>query len=240
MIAISLPNRFRGWNGRRHTSELLRFWAKGAARITGISIKTFGRTHGNVSGLVVSNHLGYVDIVVHAAIFPLRFAPSTEVAKMPVVSGIVSASNPIFVDRSSAHAAKKAVRDFAKTMKRGMCLIVYPEGTSTNGKNGILPFKSTSFDAASSGGMPVIPILTRYVEDEREPSVAWYGDMTFFSHFWKVLGKRKIEAEVYMLDLIEPGGRTRKELASFVHDVMSREYAGLSLPDHVPGGAGIC
>lgn len=218
---LTLPNRFRGWPGRRATSELTRVWAKGVAFISGIKVKTSGKVPYSTAGLVVSNHLGYIDIIVHASIFPLRFTPSTDVAKIPVVGLVTALSNAIFVNRKSAPAAKKAVRDFKKTMKRGMNLIVYPEGTSTDGKRGLLPFKSTPFDAVTGGKMPVLPILTRYKQEPGEPIVAWYGDMTFFSHFWNVLGSRKIESEVIFLEPIYPEERSRKELAAFTHEVMS-------------------
>ena len=224
MVTASLPNRLRGWKGIKATCELTRVWAKGIAFISGINITTFGKSHNAGAGLVVSNHLGYIDIIVHASLFPLRFTPSTDVAKIPIVGGVTTASNAIFVNRRSTPAAKKAVRDFTKTMKRGIYLIVYPEGTSTDGKSGILPFKSTPFDAAAEGDMTILPILTRYREKTGSQRVAWYGDMTFFSHFWKLLGIRKIEAEVRFLDPIAPEGRDRKQLASFTHEMMSREW----------------
>ncbi|HPN73273.1 MAG TPA: lysophospholipid acyltransferase family protein [Candidatus Omnitrophota bacterium] len=224
MIAVSLPDRFRGWKGRLHTSVLVSLWARGAARITGIKIKTYGKKPAGRAGLVVSNHLGYTDIVVHASIFPLRFTPSTDVAKIPVVGAVTATSNPIFVDRKSSQSAKKAARDFAKTMRRGMFLIVYPEGTSSDGKNGILPFKSTPFDAAAGGKMPIFPVLTRYPGSPDRPSVPWYGDMTFFSHFWGLLGAGSIAAEVLFLDPIEPGDMSRKELAVHTHKIMSAEW----------------
>jgi lyso-ornithine lipid O-acyltransferase len=224
MVAASLPNRLRGWKGRKATSELTSIWAKGMARIAGIKIKVSGQISDLPSALIVSNHIGYIDIVVHATIFPLRFTPSTDVAKIPVVGFVTAMSNAIFVNRKSAPAARKAVRDFTKTMRKGMYLIVYPEGTSTSGKSGILPFKSTPFDAAAEGDMPILPILTRYREKPGVPTVAWYGDMTFFSHLWGVLGLRSIEAEVRFLEAIFPKKRTRKELAAVTHEAMSSEW----------------
>ena len=225
IAVVSFPNLFRGWRGIKATSELTRIWAKGIAHISGVKIKTYGKMPDASSGLVVSNHLGYLDIIVHASLFPLRFAPSTDVAKIPIVGGVAFMSNAIFVDRKSAPAAKKAVRAFAKTMNRGMYLIVYPEGTSTDGQSGILPFKSTPFDAAAGSEVPILPILTRYQKKTGQPIVPWYGDMTFFSHFWNVLGSRSIDAEVLFLNPIKTGKRSRKEISSSTHDIMSMEWA---------------
>ena len=105
-----------------------------------------------------------------------------------------------------------------------MYLIVYPEGTSTDGKSGIRPFKSTSFEAAMAGRVPVLPVLTRYREVPGRPTVCWYGDMTLLPHVWQVLGFPSIDVELKFLPPIIPDRAHRKELASSVHRIMSAEY----------------
>ena len=223
-IIATIPFRFRGWKSRKDVSYFVRNWARGIARIVNLHVNTHGDIPYAAGGLVVSNHLGYIDIITHGAIFPPRYTPSTEVMKMPIIAPIIQSSNPVVVNRRSAAASKQALRDFAKTMRRGMYLIVYPEGTSTDGKGGILPFKSTPFEAAAAADIPVLPVLTRYMEKEGDPPVCWYGDMTFLPHFWRVLGLRSIEAELYFLPPVFPEGRSRKALSSAVHDIMEREW----------------
>jgi 1-acyl-sn-glycerol-3-phosphate acyltransferase len=221
---LSIPYRFRGWEGRKKISRLVRLWSKGTARIIGLRFKIYGDILNASSGLVVSNHLSYIDIIVHGAVFPLRFTSTMEVAAWPVLGKVVALSHPIWVDRNSRPASRKAFRNFTKTMKHGMYLIVYPEGTSTDGKSGILPFKSTSFEAAVTGKLPIFPVLTRYREAPGRTTVCWYGDMTLLPHMWQVLGFPSIEAELHALPPVLPEGRSRKELASFVHELMDREY----------------
>ncbi|MGD2279072.1 MAG: lysophospholipid acyltransferase family protein [Candidatus Omnitrophota bacterium] len=228
LILMSVPYRFRGWQGRKKISYLLRLWAKGMAKIVNLKIHTYGDAHGATGGLVVSNHLSYIDIIAHGTVFPPRFTSTTEIAKWPVIGPVVDFSNPVVVDRNSPASSRKAFRDFAKTMKRGMYLIVYPEGTSTDGKNGILPFKSTSFEAATAGDMPVIPILTRYREAPGRTTVCWYGDMTFLPHVWEVLGYPSIDSELHFMPPIYPEGRSRKKMSSYVHELMNCEYQKLA------------
>ncbi|MFH1877806.1 MAG: lysophospholipid acyltransferase family protein [Candidatus Omnitrophota bacterium] len=225
---ISVPYQFSGWEGNRKISRIVRLWARGVARILNLKIKKYGEMPSLQRGLVVSNHLGYIDIITHGTLFPSRFTSTTVIARWPVIGWIISLTRPVWVDRGYKPASKKASRDFIKTMRRGMCLIVYPEGTSTDGKGGILDFKSTAFEAAVSGNMPVLPVLTLYKEKPGEKTVCWYGDMTLFPHIWEVLKRPSIEAELYFLDAIFPEGRSRKELASFVHGRMSEEYEKLT------------
>ncbi|MBD3426286.1 MAG: hypothetical protein GF409_03530 [Candidatus Omnitrophica bacterium] len=224
---LSVPYRFRGWYGRKKISHILRLWARGVGRIINLRVKVHGDPCQVPGGLVVSNHLGYIDIVVHGSVFPLRFTSSTETDSWPVVGPIVALSNPVLVNRFSPARSKKAKRDYAKTIRRGMYLMVYPEGTSTDGKGGVLPFKSTCFEAVAQSDMPVIPVLIRYNEPEQRPTVCWYGDMTLVPHLWRILGYASIEADLFILPPVYSEGRSRKELASYVHDVMDAGYRSL-------------
>ncbi len=206
-------------------NQLVRFWGQGVARIVNLRVTVSGPVPGESGGLLVSNHLGYLDIVTHGSILPLRYTPKNDIMRWPFLGWYVGLCRPIWIDRRSRQASKKALRDYVKTMNRGMYLLVYPEGTSTDGKQGVLPFKSTSFDAAITAHAPIIPVITRYREVPGEPTVCWYGTMTFLPHVWRLLSLPRIEAEVRFLDPIDPCGKSRKELASLAHEVISREYA---------------
>lgn len=229
VVAIMMvPYRFiSGWESTIRISHLVRLWARGMAKIFNLRIKIYGNIPEASGGLFVSNHLGYLDILAHGTILPMRFTSTVVINKWPVIGWVTGLSRPILVDRNSAQSSRKASRDFVKTMKRGMYLIVYPEGTSTDGKGGILPFKSTSFDAAVMGDMPILPILTRYREVPGRETVCWYGDMTLMPHLLRILGYPRIDAELHFLDPIMPEGRSRKDLARDVREVMLKEYEKL-------------
>ncbi len=226
VIAVaSIPCRFiGGWKGTRKIGHFTHLWNKGIARIVNLRVTVTGAIPSVPGGLVVSNHVSYLDIVTHGSVLPLRYSPKSDIAKWPILGWYLGLSRPVWTDRQSRQASKKTLRDFAKTMKHGMYLIVYPEGTSTDGKSGILPFKSTSFEAALVGNTPIIPVITRYDEVPGRPTVCWYGDMTLLPHVWQLLRFPSIEARMHFLEPITPDGRPRKELASMIRDVMIREY----------------
>lgn len=195
------------------------------ARIINLRVSVSGYLPRAAGGLLISNHLSYLDIIAHGTILPIRYTPKRDIEKWPVLGWYIGLSRPIWVDRQTKQESKKLLVEYAETMKRGMYLIVYPEGTSSDGKHGILPFKSTPFEAAITGDAPIIPMLIKYKEPPGRPTVCWYGDMTLLPHAWQVLKCPSIEAEVRFLPPIYPSGRSRKELALYVHDIMSREYA---------------
>jgi len=223
---LSMPYQIRGgWRSIKRISRITQLWSKGVARIIGLRVTISGNIPETRGGLVVSNHVSYLDIIAHGSVLPLRCSPKTEIAQWPVLGWYVGLNRPIWTDRESRQASQKTLRDFTKTMKRGIFLIVYPEGTSTDGKKGILPFKSTSFEAAITGNAPVIPVITRYKEIRGEPSVSWYGEMTLLPHIWQVLARPRIEARLRFLPPILPNGRSRKEFAAHLHSIMSDAYA---------------
>lgn len=225
---IAIPCHFRGWEGTRGISRITRLWARGMAKILNLHVKKYGDISDVKGGLIVSNHLGYLDIIAHGTLLPVRFTSTVAISTWPIIGPFIDFSRPVLVNRTSAPASRKSSRDFAKTMAQGMYLIVYPEGTSTDGKSGIRPFKSTSFDAAVIGNKTILPIITRYREVPGRETVCWYGDMTLIPHLWRILGYSSIDVELYFLDPVLPEGRSRKDLATFVHSVMEEAYKNLS------------
>lgn len=218
--------RFRpGWPGIRNVSIVAKMWGGGIAKILGLEITVKGDADNFAHSLIVSNHLGYIDIIVHAAIFPLRFCPKADIAKWPGLGWYLRLNRPIWVDRTSTTKAKATMEEMLETIRHGVPLIVYPEGTSSSGKDGLLPFKSTAFEAAARGPFKILPTLVRYLDDGDGIEVSWYADDDpLLSSIWRILGKRRIRAEVTIFDAIDPDGMDRKTMAKHVHDILEREY----------------
>ncbi len=228
-ILLSAPYRLGdSWKSTAKISHFARMWNWGLARILGLHIKVYGDIPRSQAGLIVSNHLSYLDIIAEGSILLVRYSPKAEISKWPFIGWVVGLSRPIWADRVTKTASKEMLDDFAETMRRGMFLAVYPEGTSTDGTNGILPFKSAPFEAAIVACVPVFPTLVRYNHLGGSPTLCWYGDMTLIPHLWQVLRLPRIEAELHFLPAINSEGKTRKELASLTHEALSREYELLS------------
>jgi len=227
---LSIPYQLQnGWSRIRKLTRLSQMWAKGVGKIIGLHIVMTGKIPRGMKGLIVSNHLSYLDIIVHGSAFPVRYAPKSDIAAWPVLGWYIGLSCPIWTDRESRYGSRKTMKDFADTLKEEVYLIVYPEGTSSNGKAGILPFKSTPFEAAITENAPILPVLIRYKETADAHTVCWYGDMRFLPHAWRVLQRPYIEAELRFLPAVYTDGKSRKELAASVHELMSREYQNMTL-----------
>ena len=116
------------------------------------------------------------------------------------------------------------MREFCETMDHQIPLIIYPEGTSTDGKHGILPFKSTPFEAIATTNLPILPLITVFDDPPDGGCLAWFGHATLLPHIIRVFGYPKINVHLYILPIVYPEGRSRKELAADVHGLMEKRY----------------
>ena len=226
-IYTMIVNPRRGWAGRRRAAEIARVWAAVSARIAGLRIRVHGDPAAFSGGLVVGNHQGYLDIPVHASVFPLRFAPKAEMRRWPFLGWIVGLSRPVWIDRSSRQKSREVAEEIAETLRQRISMVVYPEGTSSDGEHGLLPFKSTPFEAAVDAGAPILPVITLFRCEGEDPGgpLAWFGDAELLPHVWRILGLRRIEADLYLLDPVTPHpGEGRKELADRVREKMNEAY----------------
>lgn len=203
-----------------------RIWGRGLLKIFGVQLVVHGdvESYRKNGGLLVSNHLGYLDIFVHGAIFGLRFAPKQDIRSWPFFGWYTNLTHPIWVDRDSRQSSTKLLEEFRTSLRGNIPLIVYPEGTSTDGNSGILPFKATTFETVVGTDIPIQPIVTVYTVEEGDTSPCWYGDLTLFPHVWALFGNRRVQADVFILPPIYPEGRSRKELASYCRERMLAEY----------------
>jgi 1-acyl-sn-glycerol-3-phosphate acyltransferase len=221
-----------GWGAIRRVTYCSRMWGRGFIKILNVKVKIIGDPDSFKGGMIVSNHMGYLDILVHGAIFPIRFTPKIDIKNWPILGWYLGISRPLWIDRRSKQKSIDAFEQIMDTMKHGIPLLVYPEGTSTDGENGILTFKSTPFQAIAESDYPLLPIITYYEPMEDGLPVAWFGDMTLMPHLWRILGYKSINVEVHILHPIKAEGRSRKELAEYVHNLLEKEYWNIKKRQH--------
>lgn len=234
VISVPVTLRRDKWAAIAGMAKMTKYWGSGLLRIFNIRLHVTGDIDGYDGGLVVSNHMGYVDVFVHAAVFGLRFAPKKEIRPWPVLGWYTSFIHPIWVDRSSRIKSQKTLEEFRETLEHKVPLIIYPEGTSTDGST-ILPFKSSPFELAASGSFDIQPVLTVYRVPEGADTPCWFGDMELLPHLWHLVGIPYIDADVYILPKISAEGRSRKELAEATHEAIRAAHERIVLKKELPG-----
>ena len=210
---------------RRWVARLPVFYHRRCCRILGFVVRTAGRPATGPSVLFVANHVSYTDITVLGSLLEASFISKTEVAGWPLFGRLAKLQRSVFIDRQirSTAAQRTAV---AERLAAGDALILFPEGTSSDG-NRVLPFKTALFAAAEGPGargpITVQPVSLAYTRLDGipicrafRPFVAWYGSMALAPHLWTLLGLGVVEAAVEFhppTTLAECG--SRKALAQY-------------------------
>ncbi len=148
------------------------------------------------TGLIVSNHLTYLDILVFGAIRPFLFVAKSEVKRWPLLGSLATLGGTVYVDRGSSLQAAQATRLIEQNLRDGIPVLLFPEGTSSDGRS-VLPFKSSLFESAVRAGAPITAAAIRYHSDDTaEEQVTYWGDMVFLPHLLRTLCARKLRAQV--------------------------------------------
>lgn len=149
------------------------------------------------SGLLVSNHLSYLDILIYSAALPCVFVSKAEIGSWPYFGFAARQAGTIFIDRGRRASAQEVAREMERRLADPVPILVFPEGTSSDGAQ-VMRFHSSLFQPAVAGGAAVTAAAVRYrVEGglpERE--LCWYGDEGFLTHLWRTLGGPGFTAEV--------------------------------------------
>lgn len=211
-------------------------------RILGIRVTVTGKPPGQGPLLIVSNHVSWLDIMVLSAVAPVSFVAKKEVNSWPFFGSLARLQRTVFVDRERRHATGSGHDDMRERLKQGDILVLFPEGTSSDGRR-VLPFKSSFFGAAAYEGVLVQPVSLAYrghrnmpMTRRLMPSFAWYGDMDLAPHLLEALTAGPIEVAVICHPPLSLSGeRSRKALARHAEDLVRR---GVALALHDPGKIG--
>jgi 1-acyl-sn-glycerol-3-phosphate acyltransferase len=147
-------------------------------------------------GLVVSNHLSYLDVLAYASTMPCAFVAKREVREWPVFGAFATMAGTIYVDRERRSANDGAVRLIEEALAAGVPVVLFPEGTSSDGGH-VLPFHSSFFEPAIRAGVSVTAAAIGYASSTaEEAALAYHGDDLFGTHLVRTLGQRSLKARV--------------------------------------------
>jgi 1-acyl-sn-glycerol-3-phosphate acyltransferase len=173
------------------------------------------RAYGPVptSGLLVSNHLGYLDIFVLASLAPIVFVAKREIKFWPVIGWLTQMGGTLFVDRERRAHVGQVNDEIKSALDQGALVVLFPEGGSSNGQT-VLPFKSSLLEPAVQPAHPLSVSAIQYTIEDGDVirEVCYWGDHTFFPHLLNLLGKRAVRATVRFAP-VQRTGADRKQLA---------------------------
>jgi len=163
-------------------------------RRMGVQLERRGAPPAN--GLICSNHLGYLDILAYAAAVPCIFVSRSDIRGWPVFGWCARWGGTIFVDRQSRASTDRVARQMGEALTSGVPILLFPEGTSTDGSS-VLRFHPSLLRPAIEHAADIAAAAIAYrVRGGEEREVCWYGDASFVPHLLRMLRRKGVRAEI--------------------------------------------
>jgi 1-acyl-sn-glycerol-3-phosphate acyltransferase len=114
----------------------------------------------NRSYIFVANHISYLDSAIIPKVFrhPVRPLGKVEMSKVPVF-GFIYKNVIVTVDRSSSANRTKSVQVLKSILRKGISVLVFPEGTFNLTHQPLKEFYDGAFRIAIETGTPIKPVL---------------------------------------------------------------------------------
>ena len=174
-------------------------WHKLACRMIGVQVVVHGRPVRTGPCLFAANHLSWLDIPVLGSRARGSFIAKQEVAGWGIFGTMARLQRTVFVNRERRSDSTKQFADLLARFNRRENVILFAEGTSTDGR-AVKPFKSALFGVAEAAAKQsdkrfcVQPVTIAYTRINNLPMmrtqrhrIAWIGDMDQLPHFFDVL-----------------------------------------------------
>lgn len=185
--------------------------------------------------LVVSNHQGILDSLLHMAISPCMVISNMLVRNMKVIGSVMELLGFVFVDRSRRMSIVELLQPATSMITQSnVNMSFFPEGKSNDGVE-LLPFHAPFFKIAIDSGSGVQPIAFRWThanghelsKEQRITFTYLVNHGSIVQHLSNLLGLRKKRLVVKVLapipaaEIVEKNW-TRKEVCQQSEDMIRR------------------
>jgi 1-acyl-sn-glycerol-3-phosphate acyltransferase len=194
--AVGLP--FHGGAPRRAwDARMYRGWASAMLRAAQVRVEIVG-TPPPGPCLLVSNHLGYVDIPVLAASSGCVFVSMREIRNWPVFGWLAARMGTIFLQRERKRDLLGALDAMAAALQEGRIVAFFPEGRNGIGDT-VQEFWPSLFAAPARLSTPIAWATLHYrtVPGDAPASraVAWVNQ-ALPGHLARFLALERVEARI--------------------------------------------
>jgi 1-acyl-sn-glycerol-3-phosphate acyltransferase len=158
------------WNVGRIISRSFLF-------LSGIPVAVRGKENLELKtpSVLAVNHTSYLDAVVLLSILEYRgyaFVAKREFRDNILMRSLLSGYGTQFIERFDLAKSTEHAGELAEAAKRGVSLIVFPEGTLLR-NTGLMGFRTGAFQAAAQAGIPVMPVALRGIRSVLRDGT-WY------------------------------------------------------------------
>lgn len=148
-------------------------------------------------GLVVANHVSFLDVLAIGAVSPAHFVAKSDVLQMGPVSLVARILGVITVERGSLRQLPGTLDTVVDALNRDTSVAVFPEGTTWCGRSSGR-FRPAFFQAAIDAGVPILPMSLTYAGADGNlcSAAAFIGDDEVGDTMARVVAQRAMTVTV--------------------------------------------
>lgn len=218
------------------------WWHKAVCFIFRIKVNVRGTPSTNTQTLFLSNHISYLDIpAIATSIKVASFIAKKDVERWPVFGFLSKLQQTAFISRSKTDV-ERVTNDLSGMLNDNKNLILFPEGTSTDGID-VLPFKSSIFHIFLNENFKELvlqPMTVKVHEVNGHPPLnqeerdiySWHVkmDMELPNHLWRfALNKGAVIDIIFHPVLLAQNYNNRKTLSQDCHRAVQNGLKGLDI-----------
>ncbi|WLR96753.1 lysophospholipid acyltransferase family protein [Shinella sumterensis] len=227
------------WKIRRF---LPRLWHRVACRVLGIRVRVHGVLEAKRPLLLAANHASWKDILVLGSVADVVYIAKSEVRGWPVFGILARLQATIFVEREQRQKTGEKVNEIAERLAAGEIVVLFPEGTTSDG-NRLLEVKSSLFGAAASavphapdGIVHIQPVSIAYtglhgmaMGRYHRPIAAWPGDIELMPHLMGILRAGAVDVDVDFGERVDYTRTSNRKAVSRTVEARIRAMLGARL-----------
>ena len=201
---------------RRARLALKARWSRQLLDALGVRLLASGQAARE--GLLVANHISWLDIFAINALAPTAFVSKDDVLSWPLIGWLTSKAETIFLERGSRTAARRAKETITETLRARHLVAVFPEGTTSFG-NDVQPFHGALFQSALDAGTQIAPVALRYIDSAGQISLAaaYVGETSLWQCIRTISLASRLAVRVSFLPAIDPINHDRRHVAALAH-----------------------
>jgi 1-acyl-sn-glycerol-3-phosphate acyltransferase len=193
--------------GAARRRAFVRWWTRGVLSALGVRLHVAGLSPLQ-PGLLVANHVSWLDVIAIASVEPAVFVCKSEIAAWPGIGWLLARIGTIFIRRGSFRAVWRVNLEIRARLAGQQIVAAFPEGTTSDGAD-VLAFRPALFQPAVDLGLPVHLMAITYSSG----AAAYVGETSFLQSLLSISRARGLEVHLAMLPALRTAGLRRREAA---------------------------
>jgi 1-acyl-sn-glycerol-3-phosphate acyltransferase len=198
-------------------ARLTLWWHRRVCRILGVRVTVDGRMNSTPT-LFVVNHISWFDIPALGSQIPVHFLSKDEVNSWPIIGWFAQRTGTLFIKRGAHGAAQQSIADIRQVLQQGNHVIIFPEGTTTDGSS-VRRFHSRLLQAAIDAGVQVQALALTYPHPGGvHPNAPFIGDTQLLESSLAMMSERRMDANITFLSSVDARQYNRDQLAQMTEN----------------------